>query len=83
MNHWTIPPECQGQIAQVSYRMGLEAGYKRILDQSDMTVSYYYSLAAFEAPESDWEPWNCEPEFGDWQECEEPGEEEFAEYYED
>jgi hypothetical protein len=61
---WHVPPECQGQIVEVSYTVDAEAGVilERTLDRSDgseVIVAYDYP-----ARDHTWDPWNGTPKLG-------------------
>lgn len=56
---WHVPPECQGQIVEVSYACD-EDGYPicRTQDRGDRSIKYQ---RASEVARDDYEPWNKEP----------------------
>lgn len=70
VEHWHVPPRCQGQTVEISYgsdRQGLY--YRRIHDRSDRTTSYAvaeaYSCGC--TAECDcFEPWNGMPTAFSW-----------------
>lgn len=58
------PPECQGQIVEVSYGCSPTYIYERSYDRSDRTVR----ITAYEHPDTDdadFDPWNGTPDTGD------------------
>jgi len=80
-----IPPECQGQIVEVSYGDGCDGTvYRRTLDHSDSTEMWERAEYAALFPDCacvgdgcpHWSPWNTRPGgFEDaWESCAEPKE---------
>lgn len=60
VDRWDIPPECQGQIVEVSYGLDEDGlPWRRTVDRSSGDVAY--SLLSDQPPEL-WEPWNCSPD---------------------
>jgi hypothetical protein len=57
-----IPPECQGQIVEVSYGCDEDYVYRKTFDRSDRTTTY----SRFEPfYDDDFQPWNREPSYGE------------------
>lgn len=54
---WHVPPECGGQIIEVSYCQRGDVMYRRCYDRSDRSVAYARRLADDDEPE----PWDREP----------------------
>lgn len=60
---FTVPPECGGQIVELSYAYSPSAGIvERSFDRSDQTEQY--RLYDDPSPEEGWDPWNGTPRLG-------------------
>lgn len=55
-----VPPECGGQIVQMSYGADEQHIYCCRYDQSDQTVQ----IVAYQHSEHDFDPWNGKPQVG-------------------
>jgi hypothetical protein len=69
---WIVPPECQGQIVEVSYASSCDGFYwRKTEDKSNRTVSYARANASDCGCFGEchcFEPWNSEPMAFDWKE---------------
>ena len=70
------PPECQGQIVEVSYGWLDGTLFCRVYDRSDRTTSWLRcpEERANELIEEGWEPWNSDTSTDGWKPCDEPSE---------
>ena len=59
--NFIIPPECGGQIVEVSYAVAVDALFKRVHDRSDGDVTVYRADWDDLDPDIICEPWNNAP----------------------
>ncbi len=81
---WITPPECGGQIEEVSYASDGECAYRRVTDWSVAdghpdreTYSRVSWDILHDSGHLEWEPWNQEPSIPAelWERCASPREE--------
>ena len=64
---WITPPECQGQIVEVSYASDCEAYlWRRVHDRADQSTRYA-RVDLDDLDDADLQPWNREPSVSDWE----------------
>lgn len=67
--HMVVPPECAGQIVEVSYSDAYGAeGYKRVFDRSDRSEQWFYADTS-DCDDDSWDPVNRAPAGLTWHPC--------------